>query len=84
MLQLTLLLLGDALSHNGTSHHSHAPSTATAHHSHHAKNATSPGAVEREKRATAESARMRAPRIALRRALMYQLENQPGLQTYTV
>ena len=60
MLQLTLLLLGDALSHNGTSHHSHAPSTATAHHSHHAKNATSPGAVEREKRAIAESARLRA------------------------
>ena len=63
MLQLTLLLLGDASSHNvtsSTSHHVHALSTATAHHFHHAKNATSPGVVEREKRATAESARLRA------------------------
>ena len=63
MLQLTLLLLGDALSHNATSStslHVHAPSTATAHHFHHAKNATSPGVVEREKRSTAESARLRA------------------------
>ena len=59
MLQLTLLLLGDALSHNGTSHYSHAPSTTVAHHSHRAKNATqSPGAgvVEREKRVRGGSA----------------------------
>ena len=51
MLQLTLLLLGDALSHDGMSHHVHDPPAATAHSSHHAKNVTSPGAMEREKRA---------------------------------